>query len=377
MDRHAFHLILCGVLLALMLTACASASPAFQPLTPTLVPSRFVIESGAIARVNTLLSQMAEAGTFTGSVLVAEKGQVFLSRGYGLADREQKIPNTPQTRFRLASVTKQFTAMAILILQSQGKLSIQDPICNYIDDCYPAWKDITIHHLLTHTSGLSRLLWPSLKAAASVPTTPSHPVQTLALFQDLPLDSRPGERFAYSNPGYILLASIIEQASDQSYEAFLQQAIFTPLNLHNTGYEHGSSSLAAGYVNRYATAPVEFAGMSIPDGSGLLYSTVKDLYQWDQALYKEQLIPRTLLDRMFAPLIQETDQAGYAYGYGWYVGEDRGRPLVGHGGNIEGFATLIIRYPADQITMIVLMNQQDINQLSVWQAISNEIFGEG
>ena len=102
MDRHAFHLILCGVLLALMLTACASASPAFQPLTPTLVPSRFVIESGAIARVNTLLSQMAEAGTFTGSVLVAEKGQVFLSRGYGLADREQKIPNTPQTRFRLA-----------------------------------------------------------------------------------------------------------------------------------------------------------------------------------------------------------------------------------------------------------------------------------
>jgi CubicO group peptidase (beta-lactamase class C family) len=116
--------------------------------------------------------------------------------------------------------------------------------------------------------------------------------------------------------------------------------------------------------------------MSIPDGSGLLYSTVEDLFLWDQALYTERLLPRAQLEPMFAPLIQDTDQAGFAYGYGWYVGEHRGRPVVGHGGNTEGFATLIVRYPDDQITEIVLMNQADVNQLSVWAAISNEIFGQ-
>jgi CubicO group peptidase (beta-lactamase class C family) len=334
-----------------------------------------VIEPDAVAGVDALLSQMAKDGTFTGSVLIAEHDNALLNRGYGWADREGQIPNTPQTRFRLASVSKQFTAMAILILQSRGKLNIQDPICNHITNCYPTWKGITIHHLLTHTSGLARRLWPILKYEAERPefSNRSLPIE---FFDDSPLDSPPGERFSYSNPGYVLLACIIEQASGQSYEAFLQEAIFTPLGMRNTGYEHSSSALAAGYADRQGTTPDPFVEWSIPDGSGLLYSTVEDLFLWDQALYTERLLPRAQLEPMFAPIVQETDQAGFAYGYGWYVGEDRGRPVVGHGGNTAGFATLIIRYPADQITEIVLMNQQDINQLSVWQAISNEIFGE-
>ena len=189
--------------------------------------------------------------------------------------------------------------------------------------------------------------------------------------------AEPGEQFAYNNAGYILLAYIIEQVSGQSYEAFLQQAIFTPLGMRNTGYEHRSSGLAVGYADAHATAPqLPFASMSISDGSGLVYSTVEDLFLWDQALYTERLLPRAELDRMFAPIIQETNVAGFAYGYGWYVGEERGRAMVGHGGNIEGFAALIMRYPEDQIFLIVLMNQADLNQLSVWAAISKEIFGE-
>ncbi len=162
-----------------------------------------------------------------------------------------------------------------------------------------------------------------------------------------------------------------------SNEAFLQQAIFTPLVMRNTGYEHGSSGLAVGYANaRSTTLQLPFASMSISDGSGLVYSTVEDLFLWDQALYTEQLLPHPELDRLFTPIIQETNVAGFAYGYGWYVGEDHGRAVVGHGGNIEGFASIIIRYPQDQITFIVLMNQADINQFSIWAAISNEIFGE-
>ncbi|HSB65803.1 MAG TPA: serine hydrolase domain-containing protein [Anaerolineales bacterium] len=339
--------------------------------------NEMVLDPDKLARIDAYLSQTSEDGTFSGSVLIAEKGQVLLSRGYGLADREQKITNSPQTRFRLGSITKQFTAMAIMILQSQGKLSVQDPICVYIPSCYAAWEDITIHHLLTHTSGLSSRLWVELKRADRITATSSHPVQTLALIKDLPLDSQPGEQFAYNNVGYILLAYIIEQVSSQSYEAFLQQAIFTPLGMLNTGYEHRSSGLAVGYANAYSTAPqLPFASMSISDGSGLLYSTVEDLFLWDQALYTDRLLPRTELERMFAPIIQESGVAGFAYGYAWYVGKDHGRAVVGHGGNIEGFSALIVRYPEDQITLLLLMNQADLNQLSVWAVISNEIFGE-
>ena len=371
------RLLVCGAVLALMSTACASPPAESLPPATTLVASAAAIDPEAIARVDAMLAQMAQDGTFTGSVLMAQGGDVLLSQGYGLADRAQGTPNTPQTRFRLGSITKQFTAMAILVLQSQGKLTVQDPICVYIPGCYAAWEDITIHHLLTHTSGLSSRLWPALVRADRITATSSRPVQTLALFQDLPLDSQPGEQFAYNNAGYILLAYIIEQVSGQSYEAFLQQAIFTPLGMRNTGYEHRSSGLAVGYAGAQSTAPqLPFASMSISDGSGLVYSTVEDLFRWDQALYTERLLPRAELDRMFAPIIQETNVAGFAYGYGWYVGEDQGQAVVGHGGNIEGFAALIIRYPEDRITLIVLMNQADLNQLSVWAAISNEIFGE-
>jgi CubicO group peptidase (beta-lactamase class C family) len=362
------------LLVALVMTACSS--PASQPPTSTPMPSEMVLDPDMIARIDEWLNQTSKDGTFSGSVLIAEKGQVLLSQGYGWANRMQKTPNTPQTRFRLASISKQFTAVAILILQSQGKLSVQDPICNYIADCYAAWEDITIHHLLTHTSGLSKLLWPFLKAEASTPVTPSHPVQTISFFRDFLLESQPGDQFAYSNAGYVLLAYIIEKVSGQSYEAFLQQVIFTPLDMPNTAYEHSTSALAAGYANRFVMAPEPYVGLSIPDGSGDLYSTVEDLYLWDQALYTELLLPRAQLDRMFAPLIQETNMPSYAYGYGWYIGEDRGRSVVGHGGNTVGFATLIVRYPNDQITMIMLMNQQDVNQLAVWEFISNEIFGD-
>ena len=358
MKHLSLRLIVCGTIITLMLTACASASPASQPLTPTLDPSRLVIESEAIARVDALLSQMAEGGTFTGSVLVAEKGEVLLSQGYGYADREQKIPNTPQTRFRLASVTKQFTAMAILILQNQGKLDVQDPICNYIADCPAAWKGITIHHLLTHTSGIT--VMP--RDYNSIKATHFTPEQLIGHFKDSPLDFQPGEKWSYSNCGYMLLGYIIEQVSGQSYEAVTQQSIFTPLNLSDSGYIHNSSDLAVGYANQYSATPAEFIDSSISYAAGALYSTVEDLYRWDQALYTERLLPQTQLDQMFAPqaIMHPGDPAGAAYGYGWFVMNDQSRLLVYHEGVISGFKTAIARYPDDQITIIVLCNQEDL-----------------
>jgi len=363
MKPNSQYPILWITILALLLTACG--------------PSRLVVEPETITRIDELLTAMASASTFTGSVLIAQDGQVLLSQGYGLADRAQQISNTPQTRYHLASISKQFTAMAILILQSQDKLSVKDPICNYIADCPSAWQDITIHHLLTHTSGLSPRLDDIIVTAASDPATPPDPAYFIEITGGVPLETRPGKQYAYSNFGYVLLAHIIEQASGQSYASFLEQAIFTPLNMRNTGYEDNSTSgIALGYAYRYATTAAPYVALPISDGADQLYSTTGDLFLWDQALNTDQLLPKAELEKMFEPFVRETEYPGFGYGYGWMMGEDHSRPVAGGAGWNAGFATLYVRYPEDGLTLIVLMNQGNINHFSAWGAISNKLFGE-
>jgi CubicO group peptidase (beta-lactamase class C family) len=200
-------------------------------------------------------------------------------------------------------------------------------------------------------------------------------VQTIARFKDKPLDFQPGEKYSYSNSGYIVLGYIIEQVSGQTYEDFLQQSIFTPLNLHDTGYDHNSNSLAIGYPSRYSTQPAEFIDMSIPYAAGGLYSTVEDLYRWEQSLSTDRLVPKAYLDEMFAPQVA-IPNSGYSYGYGWVTGKDPSdRSVIWHQGGIEGFATLITRYTDDQVTIIILSNQQDINVGLILQTMTNKIFG--
>jgi CubicO group peptidase (beta-lactamase class C family) len=386
MKQIALYLVICTTIVGLLLTGCSSLStsqpraPTPEAATPTPDPFSLVVEPEAITRVDELLTAMAGGGTFTGSVLIAQHGKVLLSKGYGLADRAQGIPNTPQTHFRLGSMSKQFTAMAILILQTQGKLSAQDPICGYIAGCPAAWRDITIHHLLTHTSGLSselsQRLYSILQSAASDPAMPSDPAYFLGLARELTLDALPGERYAYNNVGYVLLAHIIEHVSGQSYAAFLEQAIFAPLNMRNTGYEDSSSGVALCYTDRYVTFAGRFASPAISDGAGGLYSTVEDLFLWDQALYTDQLLPRTELQRLFEPYVPEIDLGpGFGYGYGWALWEDRGRPVAFHTGGGPAFATFIIRYPEDELAEILLTNQGPFDG-SVWVAVSNALLGE-
>ena len=363
MKHIRLHVTLGTSLLALLLTGCT-----------WFEPSRLVVRPEMITQVNEMLTAMAGSGSFTGSVLIAQDGEVLLTQGYGLADRARQIPNTPQTRFHLASISKQFTAMAILILESQGKLNVKDPICSFIADCPAAWQDITIHHLLTNTSGLSPRLDDIMAAAASDPATPADPAYFIELTQGVPLGTRPGEQYAYSNFGYVLLAHIMEQASGQSYADFLAQAIFTPLNMRNSGYEDSSSGVAQGYAARDATTAAPYVALPISDGEGQLFSTTEDLLVWDQALDSQQLLPRHEADRMLEPYVRETDYPGFSYGYGWLTGEDHGRPVVGGAGWNAGFATLYVRYPQDGLTLIVLMNQGDISHFSVLGAIANKLF---
>ncbi len=334
----------------------------------------------AITRANALLTQMTRDGAFTGSVLIAQDRNILLSQGYGLADRIQRIPNTPQTRFHLGSMTKMFTAMGILALQSQGKLCVNDPICNLISSFPKAWKDITIHHLLTHISGLSsqlsRRFYEEIEIATSGPVPPSEQTHYLGLDCKWSLDARPGEQYAYNNFGYILLAHIIEQVSGQSYADFLERTIFAPLQMRNTGYQDKSSGVAKLYPDADSTTGEEFGSPPISEGSGHLYSTSEDLFLWDQALYTDRLLSQTEANQIFEPFVRETEYPGFGYGYGWFVGEVQGRPIVAGAGGGPMFATLIVRYPKDHLTEIVLTNQGNINHFSIWAAISYELFRE-
>jgi CubicO group peptidase (beta-lactamase class C family) len=293
---------------------------------------------------------------FSGSVLVAREGQVLFRKGYGLANAEHRIPNTPETKFRLGSITKQFTAMAILILQEQGKLAVEDPIGKHLDDAPAAWEGVTIHHLLSHTSGIhSYTADPDYGPKMTLPETVKG---MIARFKDKPLDFPPGEKFEYSNSGYFLLGAIIEKVSGKSYEAFLEGAIFEPLALHDTGYDHPATVLphrASGYVrkgNRLENAP--YLDMAQPYAAGSLYSTADDLAKWDRALHDGKLLSEPSMARMFTPVKNQ-------YAYGWSVTTRSGRKEIRHGGGINGFATDILRCPDQDLCVVVLSNVLPVN----------------
>ena len=299
----------------------------------------------------------AETGKFSGSILIARDGKVLVSKGYGMANRELNVPNTPQMKFRIGSLSKQFTAMAIMILQERGKLGVQDSVCKYVPDCPPDWAEITLHHLLTHTSGIQELLsFPDFRQTMALP---SPVAQTVERFKHKPLDFKPGTKFKYSNSGYLLLGYIIERVSGQSYEAYLKENVLEPLKMSNSGSDHHDliiKNRAAGYTKRdgrVINAP--YIDMSIPTGGGSLYSTVEDLFLWDQALYAEKLVTRRSLDVMFTPYA--TADWGDGAAYGWFVGKDKsGRKYMGFLGGINGFAAQIMRYTDEKLLVVLLGN---------------------
>ncbi len=308
---------------------------------------------------------------FSGSVLVAKGGKVVFQKGYGFANAEHRVPNTPETKFRLGSITKQFTATAILILQDRGKLNVQDPINKYLADAPKTWDGVTIHHLLTHTSGVpSYTEDPEYGKSMAKPETVA---SMIARFQGKPLDFAPGETFHYSNSGYFLLGAIIEKVAGTSYEAFLKEAIFEPLGMKDTGYDHAETVLpgrASGYDRRgedIVHAP--YLDMNQPYAAGSLYSTVGDLFLWDRALDAGKPLTKDAMTAMFTPFKDK-------YAYGWFVETRDGRTRVGHGGGINGFTTDFQRYPEDDTCVVVLTNVQPANPGKVAQDLAAISFGQ-
>ena len=313
-------------------------------------------------KIDALMNLYRDYGRFNGSVLVADHGSVIYEKGLGCADMEWDIPNAADTKFRLGSITKQFTAMVVLQLVEQGKIRLDGKITDYLPD-YPGKTGniITIHNLLTHTSGiLGYTEIPNFRR--DLFRNPYSPEQFVKVFQDSALLFAPGSRFSYSNSGYFLLGVIIEKVTGKPYEEVLQEKIFAPLGMKNSGYDHYNIILrkrARGYERRggdYLNA--EYFDSSNPYSAGSLYSTVEDLYLWDQALYTDKLLPVKTRDLLFGKYIPAF---GGWYGYGWVTAKSaEGKSTdsvttISHGGSINGFNALILRVPEEQ-ELIVLLN---------------------
>jgi D-alanyl-D-alanine carboxypeptidase len=329
-------------------------------------------------QMKALLQKFAEQQQLSGGVLVACRGDLLLRESYGLANHEYEVPNTPETRFRIASITKQFTAMAILLLHIDGRLAIQDGLSQYLDNCPEHWRGITLEQLLNHSSGIPNLTeLPEIQATLELPRTPQ---QLMASIQDRPLDFSPGTRWKYSNSGYHLLGLVIEKVSNQSYAAFLQSHIFNPLGMIGTGFEHSAmiiAQLAAGYTivnGHYQHARRVDIASSF--AAGALYSTVDDLYRWHSALQKNQLLAEELWEKLLtaAPLI---DPAGSdRYGYGWVLSKVGERVSMYHNGRSPGCRCCISRFPKDDVLVVVLGNLETMFPCLLNLDLANLILGD-
>lgn len=310
------------------------------------------------------------------AIAVVKDGMPVHIKGYGIANLEWNCPIQPDTVFRLASITKQFTATAIMLLESQGKLHLNDSITVYLPDYPTQGRSITISHLLNHTSGIKS--YTSLDTFLDhIVTKPLSPDNLLAYFKDHPLEFEPGTRFQYNNSGYHLLGLIIEKIAGISYGQFIQQHIFQPLNMHHSYYMYNEMIIprrASGYeksLGGYRKA--DYINMMIPYAAGSLGSTVEDLIRWDAALRAGTLLDERTQERMYTP-VQLADGRTEEYGFGFRITTYEGHRLVGHGGGIHGFHTFLARFIDDQAMIAVLANTPAIAVEKITRKIARYLF---
>jgi len=304
-----------------------------------------------VSRMDRIIQSHVDGKQFMGSVLVAQGGKVLLDKGYGSANLEWDIPDSPQTKFRLGSLTKQFTAAAILLLEERGKLRTDDLVAKYLPDAPASWAKITLANLLTHTSGIPNFTsFPDYSTTEATPTTPE---QLVARFRDKPLNFQPGEQWEYSNSGYGLLGYLLEKISGQRYQDFVRDNLFAPLGMTESGYDSHAAIIphrASGYAPG-ANGPVNagYIDMSIPFSAGALYSTTEDLLRWEQGLFGGKVLRAESLKKMTTPFKND-------YAYGLAVRTAHGYTVIEHGGGIEGFNTQLAYDPDRKLAVIVLGN---------------------
>jgi CubicO group peptidase (beta-lactamase class C family) len=330
-------------------------------------------------KIKELMRVNNQYGLFNGSVLVVENGEVIYNEGVGFANMEWDIPNKPNTKHRLGSITKQFTAMLILQLVEQGKLKLHSKISSYLPN-YPkkSGNQITVHHLLTHTSGIPEFLTiPNFMKKYS--RNAYTPKEFISFFSDLPLQFKPGEKFSYSNSGYFLLGLLIEKITGKFYEQVLKENIFAPLKMNNTGFDHHSTLLknrATGYLKIGKTySNSRFGDMSIPYAAGSMYSTTEDLFIWDKALSANLLLPENSKKLLFKPYVSAW---GGSYGYGWHLIEKniggKNVKIINHTGGINGFTTVIYRMPEQKNLIVLLNNVENADLTNIGLSIGSILY---
>jgi CubicO group peptidase (beta-lactamase class C family) len=310
-----------------------------------------------------IVQPYVDAQMFMGSVLVAKNGKIILSKSYGMADLEWNVPNSPSTRFNIASMTKQFTAASILLLEDRGKLKTDDFVKKYLPDAPPSWDNIKIYHLLTHTSGIAG------DGATYEPGTPDK-----LTFNAKPLDFQPGEQMAYSNLGYIVLGYLVESVAGQTYEDFVRDNIFKPLGMNDsgmfsfvtvvprraTGYWPGGNGLENG--DRSFDTRIGFS-------SGSLYSTTEDLLRWEAGLFGGKLLSPASLRRMTTAFKSD-------YACGLWVKRANGHLVIEHDGNNIGFNADMAYYPDEKVAVIVLANVNGTVTGELTKALAAVALGE-
>lgn len=306
---------------------------------------------------DSLLNKLFKPGNPGGAAIVSRSGVVIYKKAFGIADMELNVPMQTEMVFRIGSITKQFTAIAILQLAELGKLSLQDDIKKFIPDYPTHGKTITVEHLLTHTSGIKS--YTSMESFSELVRRDMKPEELIDTFKNQPMDFEPGEKWSYNNSGYFLLGFIIEKISGKSYEQYIKENLFTPAGMNNSAYDH-PNQIIKNRVKGYQKSDQGFENaaymsMTLPYSAGSLISTVDDLAKWNRAVNSYKLVSKKWIDKAHTDFKLNNGKST-RFGYGWLITELQGSRSIDHGGAINGFLSEALYLPGEDVYIAILSN---------------------
>ncbi|WP_299157270.1 serine hydrolase [uncultured Tenacibaculum sp.] len=309
------------------------------------------------SKIDAILNKQFKSNETGVSALVAKKGKVVYRKAFGKANLELDVNMTSENVFEVGSITKQFTSVGILMLLEEGKISLEDDITKFIPDYPTHGKKITIHHLLTHTSGIKS--YTSMKGFGKVMTLDKSPLEFIDFFKNEPMDFNPGEKYKYNNSGYFLLGYVIEKVSGMSYSKFIKERIFDKIGMKNSYYGNHSEIIknrASGYSKRGGEfSNAQYISLTLPYAAGSIMSNVDDMLKWQTAVTTDVFVKEATIDKAFKNYTLNNGEK-INYGYGWSINEINNVPTIEHGGSIPGYKSMGVFIPSKDVYVIVFSN---------------------